>query len=151
MSPDLQVTTSAPCGHVAPEPLVYHRFKDGASTSNPTRSAATLAGPRAQDRALLVAHRRVRGARRRSVAGVRADPPEDLPVVGDAVLPGADPVAAAVTGPRGDGAAQHRRPLSRALARPPPARSDHRRSGARSVSQRARPRGQDREAAARTR
>src|ERR1044071_2704327 len=139
MSPDLQVTTSAPCGHVAPEPLVYHRFKDGASTSNPTRSAATLARPRAQDGALLVAHRRVRGARRRAVAGVRADPAAHLPVVGDAVLPGAHPVAAAVTGPRGDGAAQHPRPLPRAVDRAPPARPEHRRSGARSVSPRARP------------
>src|SRR5437868_15445947 len=102
MSPDLQVTTSAPCGHVAPQPLVYHRSKDGASTGNPTRPAATPPRPRPQDRALLVVDRAVRRRRRRPLAGVCADPAARLPVVGDAVLSGAHPVAAAVAGPRGD-------------------------------------------------
>src|SRR5262245_56729378 len=133
MSLDLQVTTSVPCGRVAPHPLVYHRSGDGASTDNPARSSATPGRPRSQDGSILVVDSAVRRRRPRAVAGVRDDPAARLPVVGDPVLPGADPVPAAVAGPRGAGAAQHRRPLPRAPAGAPPARPDHRRSGARPV------------------
>src|SRR5882672_216248 len=108
MSLDLQATTSVPCGRVAPHPLVYHRSGDGASTDNPARSSTTPGRPRSQDRAILVVDRAVRRGRRRAVTGVRADPAADLPVVVDPVLPGADPVPAAVAGSRGGGAAQHR-------------------------------------------
>ena len=123
MSLDSQVTTSAPCRHVAPRALVYHRFCDGALTDNPTRSPAAPGRSRPEDAALLVADRLfavVGGGLSLAFAMTAA---AQLPVVGDAVLPGAHPVAAAVAQPRGGRAAQHRRPLPRAPARAQPARA----------------------------
>src|ERR1700733_12051352 len=92
MSPDSRVTRSARSTHVALRANMYHRFSDGARTDNPTRPAAAAGRARSQDAEVLVADRDLRGGRRRLVVRVRDDARAQLPVVGHAVLSGADPI-----------------------------------------------------------